>query len=669
MAMLRSFLDRLMMWQKFIILAVLGVGLALPPIYLYFSHANTVIDISLNEQLGIGPGKTALNLLQQVQQHRGLSAAFLGASQLADKRQAKQEEVEKTLALLETQLKDQSGDLKEQLQKVRADWQGLSGGVATRSIDVPQSYQQHTALCVYLLKVVEQIADQFGLSLDPDADTYYLMRAVYVDLPTLAENLGQLRAKGAGLLATKQIDQNGKAVVYGLLSTARSGTERMENTLKKAVAANGDLQAKIGALVVEGSKNAREAAELARSKVAAVDTLDYPAPDYIAFFTQSIDVEFKLTHAAMQQLDDLIAARISHQRSTRNLLFAAIVSMASLAAVIGWLVAASILRPVRQALAAAQAVAAGDLTHAIETGGKSETGQMLNALALMQQSLQKTITSTRDHANELANAAEALATSSTQVSQASSQQSETTAAMAAVVEQLTVSISQVSDNTDDAGRASVNAGKLSQEGTLVIQQTATDIRDIAQSIRSTAKTISELGEQSKHISGIVAVIREVADQTNLLALNAAIEAARAGEYGRGFAVVADEVRKLAERTSGATKEIAQMIEQIRSHTTESVAGMNITVEKVGSVVASAEQARSAIERITKSAAVVEDAVGVINTALKEQTTASTQIASRVEQVAQMSEENTAAASATAASAQGLTVLATAMREEVKHFNV
>jgi len=92
--------------------------------------------------------------------------------------------------------------------------------------------------------------------------------------------------------------------------------------------------------------------------------------------------------------------------------------------------------------------------------------------------------------------------------------------------------------------------------------------------------ISELGDVSDRISGMVDVIRRIAKQTNLLALNATIEAARAGTAGRSFAVVAGEVRKLAEDSRAATESIDSVVGEVRDITEATIEVANAASDEV-----------------------------------------------------------------------------------------
>jgi len=92
--------------------------------------------------------------------------------------------------------------------------------------------------------------------------------------------------------------------------------------------------------------------------------------------------------------------------------------------------------------------------------------------------------------------------------------------------------------------------------------------------------ISELGDMSDRIAGMVVVIRKITEQTNLLALNATIEAARAGDLGKGFAIVASEVRKLAQDSREATEAIDAIVSEIREMTEATIEVANLASEEV-----------------------------------------------------------------------------------------
>ncbi len=109
----------------------------------------------------------------------------------------------------------------------------------------------------------------------------------------------------------------------------------------------------------------------------------------------------------------------------------------------------------------------------------------------------------------------------------------------------------------------------------------------------TRANIDQLSASLQSINDFTSLISSISDQTNLLALNAAIEAARAGDHGRGFAVVADEVRTLASRTSEATQEIAEVVQEIQKFTRETLGG----IEKLSEIAESNDQSVNAVHDV------------------------------------------------------------------------
>lgn len=385
--------------------------------------------------------------------------------------------------------------------------------------------------------------------------------------------------------------------------------------------------------------------------------------------------------ATSKNLDDLIdlQQRVSkeeealadeHYSTVRLLILSAIVGGVGLGFLIGFWIIRSVTGPLNQMRSTIMEVEkSGDFTRRIQAEGNDEVGQTATSFNQLMSTLQTMLRQILANVDKVSAAARSLAASSSQVASSSANQSQAASSMAATVEEVTVSISHISQSAREALSLSQKSGELSSHGGEIIHSATSEMEQIAETVRQTSLSIEELGQHSNQISSVVQVIKDVADQTNLLALNAAIEAARAGEQGRGFAVVADEVRKLAERTTKATGEITRMIDDMQSSAHAAVASMSGAVGQVGGGVAKAQQAGSAINQIREGAGQVVRVVNDISAALVEQSSASNDIATHVERVAQMSEENSTAAGKSAAAAQHLEELANTMRASVAQFRI
>jgi len=298
-----------------------------------------------------------------------------------------------------------------------------------------------------------------------------------------------------------------------------------------------------------------------------------------------------------------------------------------------------------------------------------EVGRTATAFNRLIEKMQASLTTLQERAGHVNGAAAGLATAATQVSTSSGYQADAASNMAASVEQMTVSINHIATRAADTNAQVEAAGRAASDGEKVIGAVVDEIHAIATTIEQTSRDMAELEQKSSQINAVVTVIREVADQTNLLALNAAIEAARAGEQGRGFAVVADEVRKLAERTAASTREIAESVAAMQSSAQNSVRAIATVTGHVEKGVAQAQAANQAIAEISRSTRESVSAVAEISDTIREQSTAMTSIAQQVEKIAQMTEENSAAAGTAAGTAGELDGIASNMQAVVAEFKI
>ena len=354
----------------------------------------------------------------------------------------------------------------------------------------------------------------------------------------------------------------------------------------------------------------------------------------------------------------------------KNAMIIAVLLVGGLVIVLNWLIVRAIVIPLRKMRETIVYIGHNkDLTHRLSSQSQDETGQTIRALDELLTELQSAFRQVLESAAIIAETASNATQAADRVAKSSSAQSEAAAEMAASVEEMTVSIANVTDSAHDALQRAKVVGTDATESTTIINQGAKGMMTISQAVGEAGETIDSLGQQTKQINTIMAVIKEVADQTNLLALNAAIEAARAGEQGRGFAVVADEVRKLAERTGRSTQEINAMVSGMQLSAGIAVDRMKAVVTQVNDGATLSGLATSRMEGISESAQRVVGAVNEISDSLSEQNTTAHDIARRIEQIANMTEENSNAAAETSSVARTLDGLAADLRTISGQFKV
>jgi methyl-accepting chemotaxis protein len=356
------------------------------------------------------------------------------------------------------------------------------------------------------------------------------------------------------------------------------------------------------------------------------------------------------------------------QRSTWLILIASALALAiGLLATV--LITLLIVRPLKQVIAQARLIAAGDLSTRVEVVRSDEIGQLFAAMQEMSNNLRSMVGRLQGGVLQLSASAQELATVTEQTRQGVDTQKEETEQVATAMSEMTATVHEVARNAEAAATSTGRADECVGIGGAVVRQTLERINQLALAMTGTTQSVERLSLDTQRIETILDVIKSVAEQTNLLALNAAIEAARAGDQGRGFAVVADEVRALAKRTQQSTTEIEGLVATLRDGARRSVEDMRQIGTRVDQAVSDANQMEGALADIAEAVTLIFEMNQQIAAAAEEQSAVAEEINRSVTSIRDISDQSATAMQASAASSVQLADLGLELQTMAGHFRL
>ena len=333
-----------------------------------------------------------------------------------------------------------------------------------------------------------------------------------------------------------------------------------------------------------------------------------------------------------------------------------------------WLVNRQILIPLQELTTHVTRFAQGEFSHHLSWQRQDELGLLQKAADTLRDSLVKTFSHIRLSTSELDSTSSGLQQISRELAASTQEQFAKTDQLATAMHEMAATAGNVADNAASAAQAAEEADHAASQGEAVMQTTINTINGMSQEIENTASVIHQLDEDSRRISTVLEVIRNIAEQTNLLALNAAIEAARAGEQGRGFAVVADEVRTLARRTADSTAEINKIIDMVLSGTQNAVdaigKGRAFSSESVDQVA----KAGSMLQRITSAIGEIHSMNQQIATAAEQQTSVAEEISRNLTDIKEIATGNSQDAERTLQASQQLHTISSALSQHLQQLS-
>lgn len=384
-----AIMSRLRFALKIGLVAALFVIPAAALLYHLYEEVDVKVRYSESELLGVQYIMPARALTRSLQDHRTASQLAISGDPMAKAQlDPIADDVDRNLGLLR-EINSKTG-ARLNTSSAFINITNLWADIKTNRLNftVTESRKKHADIIENVLAYMALSADNSGLTVDPDMNSFYLLDAAIFRVPGVAESVSGLAALGASLIARQDMSPEELNELASLRAVLDKDFRAVQTDLAKFFGANPGLAGILGpkaGQALESAENflSNDTADLARGDLTAA------IPVYTSHASAAIEATYALFDAAMEQLNSLLRDRVQYLNMELRIVFggAAITLLVMLYFMIGELL--SILRSLKSIEAGADRLAAGDVSMHVHSRSRDELRRLGDAVNSVAETLQK----------------------------------------------------------------------------------------------------------------------------------------------------------------------------------------------------------------------------------------------------------------------------------------
>lgn len=697
-------------------------------LYLLYQEIDANVKFAKKEQIGVLYLAEAKELFKATLSHWELADAVTsGNNDFRDEMETTQTKLKKSMEAIDDFDKKYGAlvDSTQRWTKVKKRLEEIMAGA--RAGTLAESSLEHYKLFNDEIALLVHVADKSNLTLDPEADSYYLQNTMIHNLPRIAELVAELEGHAIHAAEVKTLSADDKTDLIVLENELASEVRNFGNSIASLREYAPQTMERLNKDVQAMEASLASYIEILDNKLIKAEQIDLDVNTYLRA-TEATEASIaKLFDAMLPELSLALQKRIDRYKTKEYIAVGSIGVFALLAVYLFTGLYFAVVGSTTALQDAALRVSAGDLKTRVDIEARDELAPVASALDKMVQELDTMLTNAREQnqrnqeailrllddiggladgdlttratvsedftgaiadalnytidalrdlivkinvtSDGVSSAAHDTRDIAARLSEAAELQVKEIKEAGTTIGAMSSSAVRVSSNAVASNEVAQQSVSLAKKGSQAVQSTIQGMESIREQIQETSKRIKRLGESSQEIGEIVELINDIADQTNILALNASIQAATAGEAGRGFVVVADEVQRLAERVANSTKQIEGLVKTIQTDTNEAVISMEKSTSGVVTGTKLAQDAGKSLGEIEQVSSDLARLIEGIAEAARQQTQAASVVTETMTVIQDIAGQTSEESEKTASSISKLAEMSSALKQSVSGFKL